>query len=81
MINIVAQFLNVKMDYLGFVYDDTVVQSSILKQRPFIVRDPSSKASICVKHLVGRLENIEFKEGKGVGSFLRKLFGVTTEGN
>jgi flagellar biosynthesis protein FlhG len=73
--SIVAQFLNLRVDYLGFVYDDPTVQSAVQRQEPFLIRDPKSKASICVRHMVGRLENIEFREGSGVGGFIRKLFG------
>ena len=75
VVSIVGQFLNLKLDYLGYVYDDAAVQTAVLKQRPFIVRDPRSKAAICIRHMVNRLENIEFREGSGVGAFIRKLFG------
>lgn len=75
VINIAGQFLNLKVDYLGYVYDDPSVVNSVLRQKPFLVMDPGGKASICVKHLVGRLEKVEFKEGGGVSSFLKKLFG------
>jgi len=73
VINIAGQFLNLKVDYLGFVYEDTAVQNSVIKQRPFFVTDPKGKASICVKHIVGRLENIEYREGGGITRFLSKL--------
>lgn len=75
VINIAGQFLNLKVDYLGYVYDDPTVSQSVLKQKPFMALDPNSKPSICVKHLVSRLEKIEYKEGSGVGRFLRKLLG------
>lgn len=74
VINIAGQFLNLKIDYLGSVYDDVLVHTSVVKQKPFLLTDPKSKASICVKHLVGRLENIEYKEGSGISGFLKKLF-------
>ena len=73
IVNIVGQFLSTKVDYLGYVYDDPVVQNAVLKQKPFIVSDPKCKASICLKHIVNRLENIEYQEGSGVGNFLKKL--------
>lgn len=75
IVNIAGQFLNTKVDYLGYVYDDPLVQNAVLKQKPFIVSDPKCKAAICLKHIVSRLENIEYKEGKGIGSFLRKISG------
>ncbi len=73
VVNIVGQFLNTKIDYLGYVYDDPIVQNAVLRQRPFIVSDPKCKASICLKHIVSRLENIEYREGSGVGNFLKKF--------
>ncbi|MBN2735429.1 MAG: MinD/ParA family protein [Spirochaetales bacterium] len=75
VINIAGQFLNLKVDYLGFVFDDPIVHTAVVKQRPFLIVDGKSKASMCVKHIVGRLENIEYKEGSGIGGFLKKLFG------
>ncbi|HUZ18480.1 MAG TPA: MinD/ParA family protein [Spirochaetia bacterium] len=75
VVNIAGQFLNLKVDYLGYVYDDPAVQNAVLRQRPFLIADPNGKASICLKHIVSRLEKVEYKEGGGVGRFLRKLMG------
>jgi flagellar biosynthesis protein FlhG len=77
VINIAGQFLNLKVDYLGYVYDDPCVAQAVLRQRPFLVNDPKSKASLCMHHIVGRLEKIEFKEGGGLGRFLKRLFGTS----
>ncbi len=71
--NIASQFLNIKVDYLGYVYDDVVVQNAVIRQKPFVVTEPKSKAAICVKHIVSRLENIEYKEGGGLSGFLKKI--------
>lgn len=75
VINIAGQFLNLKVDYLGYVYDDPTVSSSVLKQKPFLIAEPSCKASICVKQIASRLEKIEYREGGGVSRFLKKLIG------
>jgi flagellar biosynthesis protein FlhG len=75
VINIAGQFLNLKVDYLGFVYDDPVVHTSVIRQKPFLILEPKSKASQCIRHLVGRLENHDYRDGKGVPTFLKKLFG------
>lgn len=75
VINIAGQFLNLKVEYLGFVYEDSSVSNSVRKQIPFMVSDPNGKASGCLQHIVGRLENIEFKEGGGIGRFIKKLLG------
>lgn len=75
VINIAGQFLNLKVDYLGYIYDDPTVQQAILKQKPFLALDPRSKASICVNQIASRLERVEYREGGGVGRFLKRLFG------
>lgn len=77
VINIAGQFLNIKVDYLGFVYEDVSVQNAVLKQKPFVVADPKGKASGCVKHLVSRLENMEYREGGGITQFIKRLLGKT----
>src|SRR5574344_101116 len=75
IINIVGQFLNYKVDYIGFVYDDPVVQASVIRQKPFIIVNPTSKPSQCVKHIVGRIEKTDLGSSEGVSSFLRKFLG------
>lgn len=80
MTNIAAQFLNLKVDYLGFIYDDPAVQQAVLRQKPFIAMDPKSRASTCVQHIVGRLEKSEVKGGGGLGSLIRRLFRGEDQG-
>lgn len=75
IINIVGQFLSYKVDYIGFIYEDPVVQASVIRQKPFIVVNPTSKPAVCLKHIVGRVENNESFENEGVSSFLRKFLG------
>ena len=73
IINIVGQFLNKKVDYIGFVYDDPVVQASVIRQKPFIVVNPTSKPAQCIKHIVGRIEKNDTGTSEGVSSFLKKF--------
>ncbi len=73
IINIVAQFLNKKVDYIGFVYDDPVVQASVIRQKPFIIVNPTSKPAQCIKHIVGRIEKNDEGTSEGVTSFLKKF--------
>lgn len=75
MIQIAAQFLNLKVEYLGFIYDDPVVSQAVLKQKPFIVVDQKSKAAMCLRHIVSRIEKTEFHDSEGFGRFIKKLFG------
>jgi len=75
VISIASQFLNIKVDYLGFIFEDPLVQSSVLKQRPFVAVDPKGKAAQCLWNIVSRLEMVEYKEGSGLGTFLNRFFG------
>jgi flagellar biosynthesis protein FlhG len=75
MTNIAGQFLNLKMDYLGCIFDDIAVSQAVLRQRPFMVVDPKCKASLCVQHIVGRMEKSELKARDGFGSMIKRLFG------
>jgi flagellar biosynthesis protein FlhG len=75
IINIAGQFLNLKVDYLGFIYDDPTVPQSVLRQKPFLVVDPKCKASICVQHLVERIDRNKPEALGGIGAMIHKLFG------
>ena len=81
MTYIAGQFLNLKVDYLGFIYDDPVVSQAVLRQKPFMVIDPRCKASICVQHIVGKMEKGELREAGGFASMIKRLFGKSKEPN
>jgi flagellar biosynthesis protein FlhG len=67
--------LNLKVDYLGFIYDDSVVSQAVLRQKPFMVIDPRCKASLCVQHIVDRMEKSDLRESGGLGRMFKRLFG------
>ncbi len=75
IITIVGQFLNYKVDYIGFVYDDPVVQTAVIRQKPFMVVNPTSRPSVCIKHIVGRIEKTDDANAAGVSNFLKKFVG------
>jgi flagellar biosynthesis protein FlhG len=75
MMSIASQFLNIKLEYLGFVYEDSAVSQAVLRQRPFMVEAPRSKASMCVQHIVGRLEKMVNHGNGGFGNLFKRLFG------
>jgi flagellar biosynthesis protein FlhG len=76
MIKTAGQFLNLKVDYLGFIYDDPEVSKAVLRQKPFMVTDPRCKASQCVQHIVARMDNAGFREAGGFGAMMRRVFGA-----
>ncbi|GMO51687.1 MAG: MinD/ParA family protein [Termitinemataceae bacterium] len=75
MTSIVNQFLNIKLEYLGFVFDDPAVSQAVLRQKPFMVESPRSRAAQCVQHIVGRLEKTDIREGGGFGTMVKRIFG------
>lgn len=75
MTTIVGQFLNCKVEYMGFIYDDPIVSQSVVRQKPFIIAEPNSKPSICIKHIVSRIEKIEIEKPSGLAGFVDKLMG------
>jgi len=80
VINIASQFLNTKVESLGMVFEDDVVMRSVLKQKPFVVAFPKSKAAFSVDHLVKRLLNIKIDEKKGgVSRFIKNFLSFYKE--
>ena len=73
IINIVGQFLNYKVEYLGCVFEDPIVQASVIRQKPFMVVNPTSKPAVCLKHIVGKIEKTEPEYSEGVANFLKKF--------
>ncbi len=74
--NISTQFLNMKVDYLGFVFNDPLIQQAVRRQRPFYVMDPKAKVTACVRNIVSRLEREEARDNKGLSHLIRKWLNV-----
>jgi flagellar biosynthesis protein FlhG len=81
VINIAGQFLNVKVENLGFVFDDLYVPKSVRNQKPFYVSYPKSKAAGCVSIISDRINNkdIEGNRGTGLASFFKNLISTPGE--
>ncbi len=73
MSSIVATFLNTKIEYLGYVYEDSKIYEAVRKQKPFFVYAPRSKASQCILQTAKIVGNITELDNKGIKSFLRRL--------
>lgn len=76
VINISSQFLNVRVENLGFIYDDENVPKSIRRQKPFYQLFPNTKASGCLDIIASRVleQELPRRAESGVGSFFRKIF-------
>lgn len=82
VISIAGQFLNMKVESLGFIFDDIYVSKSIRNQKPFVISYPKSKASVCISMIADRISKREIssKKGSGMVSFFRSLFSSEEEG-
>lgn len=79
VINIAGQFLNIKVESIGFVFEDMLVAKSVRNQKPFIVGYPKSKASGCVSVIANRIANksVDLDESKGFSGFFKNLLHST----
>lgn len=71
------RFLNVSLEKLGYLYDDTVVSKSVKSQVPFLCNYPNSIVSQGVLSIASRITNESSNEIYQVSSFKRfmnKLF-------
>ena len=75
VINIANQFLGVNVEDLGYIYEDPAVPRSVIKQRPFYVIEPKSRASQCIKDICLRLEQLDVpQKKKGLAGFFSSFF-------
>jgi len=80
VITIAGQFLNVRVENLGFIYQDEAVRASVMQQKPFIVTSPNGRASECMEQISRRLlgMTVEMKSG-GFGSFIKNFLSFHKE--
>ncbi|MBN2402536.1 MAG: MinD/ParA family protein [Spirochaetes bacterium] len=83
VITIAGQFLNMKVENLGFIFEDIYVPKSVRNQKPFIISYPKSKAAACVFMIANRIANKEInpRKGSGMTAFFKNLFSSEEEGD
>lgn len=75
IIDICAQFLNIKIDNFGFIFEDPLIGEAVRKQTPFIIYSPHSNVSVCINHIARRVLNMEFsEEHSGWQKFINVFF-------
>lgn len=79
LISISSQFLKTRVENLGFVFEENLVQKSIRNQRPNVILYPGSKSSACINHLAARVMNTSFQDdSQGIIGFFQKLLNMNT---
>lgn len=82
VVNISNQFLNVKIEGYGFIFEDENVPKSIRKQKPFLIEFPKTRASGCINLVAGRILGSEITPADnsgGLGSIFRRFFQNTND--
>jgi len=74
IIEICQQFLNVKIENYGFIYDDPIIPSAVRAQIPFVKLAPNSKASLHIDHIARRILNMEVNQNESAWDRLIKVF-------
>jgi flagellar biosynthesis protein FlhG len=71
-----GQFLDLNVNYLGYVLWDQRVMDSVRRRRPFVLQSPDSPASSCVKVIARRLLKVDQEDvlgGRGLKAFMLRL--------
>lgn len=68
------EFLNARLDLLGYILEDSAVPRAVRRRRPFLIDAPDAKVSQCMKHLGKRLLDPErAAEPRGVRNFFESI--------
>ncbi len=62
--NMVRQFLGVEVENLGFIYQDNVVRRAVQERKPFVLLQPDSLASGCIRDIARKILKFEEAEKK-----------------
>lgn len=73
------QFLNKRVEPVGYIVSDPSVNMSVRKQEPFILGYPGARASKCIKQIAASLDQIDTNDTQitgrnGLRGFLSRLF-------
>ncbi|HZD59698.1 MAG TPA: MinD/ParA family protein [Anaerolineae bacterium] len=73
------QFLNKRIEVLGYITSDGSVNASVRRQKPFILEYPGARASRCIKQIAASLDitngdDMHLANRNGFRGFLSRLF-------
>ncbi|WP_237671718.1 MinD/ParA family protein [Syntrophus gentianae] len=70
-------FLNVNIEYLGYILQDKKLQDAVRMQQAFVELYPGSQASLCIKKIAEKIcsENPEYDENGNISFFGDKRLG------
>lgn len=69
IVTISKQYLNMDVNYIGFVVEDQTIPYSVARQVPFYAYDNKCRASICLDSIARKLINPNDTQNKKTGGF------------
>ena len=61
LLKLEKKFLDVKITYLGYIIESDRIRDSVDEMIPFLIKDPQSKPSENLQHIIGALTNTELQ--------------------
>lgn len=74
--NVSEKFLDVKLEYLGFIFEDRKLLESVRKQKPVVINCPNSDVTKCLRKIADSIINTKNEKDKGFDGFFKKLFNI-----
>lgn len=73
--NISKKFLNIDINFLGYLVKDNKVRNSVIKQKPFIELYPNSEIALCIQKISNSIiGNTEKVSNNSIMGFFNNLF-------
>lgn len=73
------QFLNLRLNNLGYMYRDRSIERAIRKRRPFILEPEKNRASFCIRQLAQLLDQDDFDISARTTPAFRRLQNLLQE--
>jgi len=64
---VVTKFLNIQLEYLGYIPQDKKVANAVIEQKPIYISAPNSEPAIRIKSICNKLLDVTFEETKKTG--------------
>lgn len=75
--SVVNKFLNIELEYLGYISDDKNLTQAVRKQIPLLISYPNSQASKDINFIASKLSGIKNFESKAnIQSLFKKIFNI-----
>jgi flagellar biosynthesis protein FlhG len=75
--NAVSKFLNIDLQYLGYLSDDKKLVQAVRKQQPFLISYPNSDVAKDLNYIAGKIIGLETdKTESSIQDFFKKIFNI-----